>query len=377
MEYNLFLLIDKAENPAKYAKDANEGLILGYPVKIKGHANRPDNGIGYHSTIKYFDKNKDHPHQIHHLARHLPLNPPDAKNTQIKFDQFKDRFGNDVNVITLHGNSADKLKEHNGKFAGMGHPSKFEWTPHVSVDKKTWEYIKNSGAKTAHEAGIEFGHAELKKGQKTLKTYHHQSDSAEPAFPDHSDYMSKIAVNKSELLLEKGAFKNAALGMGMAAALVGAPNHTSNIKNHPDIQSHKSNYDHSKMLRAIASVESSGGKNINHVPTSQGQAYGKWALMPNTITDTIKGHKDLKEKYGKALSLKGPELHRFMQDNKGLEDVIADRHLSHIEHNFKNNPDQTAFAWNQGITGTKKNDPKFISNHPYVKKIRDAYGKEK
>lgn len=421
----------KAENPSQYAKRANEGLILLHPVKINGEEARSDNGVGYHSTIKEFDTNKDHAHKIHDLAQHLPLNPPDAKNTQIEPNQFKDRDGNDVFVITLKGNSADKMKEHHGKFASMGIPEQREWNPHISVPKDMHDKIKSSGAKTAHEAGIEFGDAELKIGPKRLKTYRHAPDSAEPVVPDLSDYTAKVDVNKAENSLkplmkpyvsesqrrwahtpsgeealggksgvhewdeatkgkklpekvskskplEKGALKNAGIALGMGAALAGASNHTSNIKNPPDMQAqHQSQYDHAKMLRAIADVESSGGKNTNHKPTPQGTAYGRYALMPNTITDTIKGHKDLKAKYGKALSLKGPQLHRFMQDNKGLEDVIADRHLAHIEHNFKNNPDKTAFSWNQGITGAKKADENSISSHPYVKKIRDAYGKEK
>ena len=48
----------KAEDPAGYAKLANEGMMLGYPVKIAGASHRPDNNIGYHSTIKEFNKEK-------------------------------------------------------------------------------------------------------------------------------------------------------------------------------------------------------------------------------------------------------------------------------------------------------------------------------
>jgi len=382
MEYELHL-IGKAEDPAKYAKDASEGLILGYPVKIKGQAHRPDNQVPYHSTIKYFDKDKDHPHQIHHIARHLPLNPPDAKNTQIKFNQFKDRFGNDVNVVTLHGNSADKLKEHNGKFAGHGFPSKFEWTPHVSLDRKTWEDMKNSGAKTAHEAGIEFGSAELKKGHKTLKTYHHHPDTTEPVSPDESDYTAKIAVNKSELPLEKGALKNAALGMGMAAALAGATNHAATPKNTPDMQARQS-YDHSKMLRAIASVESSGGKNTNHAAGGGAihgseHAYGRYGLMPQTIREVVGAHKDLKSKHAKLLALKGQNLHQYMQDHKGLEDTVADRHLSHLEHVVGQDPSHLGYGWLNGAQGTlnAKKQGKDINSHWHAKKVSEAYGKEK
>ncbi len=189
--------LKKAEDPKGYAKLANEGILLGYPVKINGQHARPDNGIHYHSSVKFFDPAKDHPHVIHGIARHLPLNPPDAKNTQIEPGQFKDRLGNDVYVLKMKGNSADKIAEHNAKFSHMGFPTNYQYTPHISVDKATWDKIKASGAKTAHEAGIEFGHAELKKGPKTLKTYAHKPDSAEPAVPDHGDMTSKLSIAKA------------------------------------------------------------------------------------------------------------------------------------------------------------------------------------
>ena len=190
----------KAESPEDYAARANEGILLAHPIKINGQDKRPDNGISYHSTIKDFDHQKDHPHSIHELAQHLPLNPPDAKNTQIEPGQFKDRFGKDVYVLKLKGNSADRLKEHNGKFAHMGFPSTTEWTPHISLDQNTWQNIKNSGARTAHEAGIEFGDAVLKHGPKVIKTYRHKPDTTEPTVPDESDFTAKanIPVTKSE-----------------------------------------------------------------------------------------------------------------------------------------------------------------------------------
>jgi hypothetical protein len=190
-------ILKKAEDPVSYAKRASEGLILLHPVKINGQEARSDNGIGYHSTIKEFDANKDHLHKIHELAQHLPLNPPDTKNTQIEPNQFQDRNGNDVFVITLKGNSAEKMKEHHGKFAHMGIPEQREWNPHISVPKEMHDKIKSSGAKTAHEAGIEFGNAVMKKGPKTLKTYRHAADTTEPAVPDESDYTAKIDITKS------------------------------------------------------------------------------------------------------------------------------------------------------------------------------------
>lgn len=610
----------KAEDPAGYAKLANEGILLGYPVKIQGQSHRPDNNIGYHSSIKFFDPLKDHPHVVHGLARHLPLNPPNPKNTQIEPGQFKDRFGNDVYVLKLKGNSAEKIKEHNGKFTHMGFPATYAYEPHISVDKATHDKIKASGAKTAHEAGISFGPAELKRGSKTLKTYHHAPDTTEPAVPDESDFTAKVNVTKAEntlgnkplmkpyrseaqrrwahtesgkealggesgvhewdqatkgkklperikktdkiclpkkdfinehedlvdtlkhpskkktnkeikeqseelkeekdklekgaiknaliggaallgshahaasghlhqfinglnslpgvkvssqfvpagnnpknmhgtgqysvrvgnyvvhghhnsngagyshkvgmdgpknptsndlqdqkkakflrdklettgsnlleksesiysdfVLLEKGALKNAGIALGMAGAIAGGAHKDSDAAQRMNVlPNHSQNapqYDHHKMLRAISQVESSGGKNTKHAAGGgpihgNEHAVGKYGLMPETIRETINGHKDLKAKHGKALALRGQQLHNYMQDNKGLEDVIADRHLSHMEHVLGQNPSHLGYGWLNGINGTLKarKNGENLTNHWHAKKVSEAYNKEK
>ena len=48
--------LQKKEDPEAYKKLAQTGFILAHPVKIAGKNKRPDNGIDYHSTIKFFDK---------------------------------------------------------------------------------------------------------------------------------------------------------------------------------------------------------------------------------------------------------------------------------------------------------------------------------
>ena len=62
------------------------------------------------------------------------------------------------------------------------------------------------------------------------------------------------------------------------------------------------------MLNALSQVESSGGKNIHHKPTKQGTAFGKWAVMPSVIQDTIRLNPKLKQQHAKALRLKGDSL---------------------------------------------------------------------
>lgn len=204
-------------------------------------------------------------------------------------------------------------------------------------------------------------------------------------FEDSTDLCD---LHKSELPLEKGFLQNAGTALGMASALAGG-GHTVAAGNRspasiqqpkPQSQPTAPAYNHQKMLNTIAQVESGGGKYTQHKPTASGHvAYGKYGLMGDTIRDVIKGHKDLKTQHGKALALTDPQLHKYMQDHKGLEDTIADRNLTHMEHVLGQSPDHLGYGWLEGTQHAlrDKNAGKDISQHWHVKKIRDAYGKGK
>lgn len=180
---NIKTSLIKAEDPNAYKKLAEKGLMIGHPVKIKGQDNRPDIGIPYHSTIKFFDADKHTPGQVHEVANKLKMNPPDPKKTHIEPGQFKDRFGNDVHVLKLKGPHADEMKEHNKKFSHMGN-DKFDYHPHISVDKATWDKIKSSGAKTAQDAGIEFGDAQIRSGHNVNHDYSSKIKKSEITYLD-------------------------------------------------------------------------------------------------------------------------------------------------------------------------------------------------
>jgi hypothetical protein len=182
--------LNKAEDPAAYAKLASTGFILAHPVKIKGHDKRSDNNIPYHSTIKFFDKEGDSREDAHKTASSLDHQHIDPKKVGISTDKLKDRNGNDVYAVKLHGPHADKLKEHHEKFGHMGHPENYKWGAHISVPKAVHDEIKSKGHKTAHEAGIEFGNAELRRGPETLHTYEPKMEKSEM---DKSDYGPKGA----------------------------------------------------------------------------------------------------------------------------------------------------------------------------------------
>lgn len=193
----------------------------------------------------------------------------------------------------------------------------------------------------------------------------------------------ELEMSKNEAL-EKGALKNILTAGSIAAAL--ASPHTTDAKVpsqgslHPKISaSPNAGYSREKMLNAISQVESSGGKNMNHKPTSMGTAYGRWAVMPSVIQDTIRLNPKLKQQHGKALRLKGDNLTHYMQDNPNLEQEIVNSHLNRLEHHFGHNPEAISFAWNQGIRGTNKAlaSKQNISQHPYVQKFKQAYESEK
>jgi hypothetical protein len=87
--------------------------------------------------------------------------------------------GYTVYALELHGPHANETKAHNARFKHMGYEVPYEFKSHVSVDKDTWDHIKNSGHKTAHEAGITFDHAELRQGENILARYHQPAKSAD------------------------------------------------------------------------------------------------------------------------------------------------------------------------------------------------------
>jgi hypothetical protein len=358
MDYYVGYLL-KAENPEAYKKMAEQGIMVGFPAKVAGNSHRPDNGIPYHSTVKFFNPEKDTPDAIHSVANKLKLTPPDPKQTKIEPGMFKDRMGNDVYVLKLHGPHAEEIKGHNAKFSHMGYPANYEYQPHVSVDKQTWDKIVASKAQTAHEAGIEFGPAQLRQGHNVLQTYPHLH--AVPGGQPEGSAQSSVLRRIGTAAAMAGAIA-AATPTQQAASVPGGPQ-----------------YSRQKMLNTIAQVESSGGKFANH--RSLGglhggeKAYGKYGLTPAVIRETIKMHGDLRSKYNKATKLDGDDLHHYMQDNPGLEDAIAQKHLQRLEHHFGQDPAKLGYAWLSGISGTYKanKENKNLNDHWHVKKIKNAY----
>ena len=292
--------LHKAEDSdvSQYTKLANSGMMLAYPVKVNGKDKRPDNNVIYHSTIKLFDPAKDHAHKAHEIAQHLPLNPPDAKDIEIEPVTLQGRTGYTMHALKLKGPHTEKMKEHNSKFTGMGFPQNQVFEPHITVDKDLWEHVSKNKIKTAHEAGISFGHAELRQGPNALKTYHHETDSNEPKVPDHSDFTSKVRVpvTKSE---DDGQQRYHIHSNGVRVT---------------------------KSPLTIGEIKTTTGKfpkdieknpNIKVIPH-----YSEVKRSESEIKSLIKKEHALHSRFAKAFALTGDTLKKYIEDNRDLQKAL-------------------------------------------------------
>lgn len=154
-----------------YKKLMGNGLALIHPAYVDGR-HISDDGVPYHTTIKAFDGNKDSPDTAHQIAANLNMPPPDPSNVYITPKIYKDRFGDDVHVLVMHGDDAARIADQYSKFTGMGwppHPDGYK--PHITVDEATYNRALQNGAKTAADMNISFGNAELRRGFDTLQKY--------------------------------------------------------------------------------------------------------------------------------------------------------------------------------------------------------------
>ena len=256
---------------------------------------------------------------------------------------------------------------------GITHP---EFMQHITIDKDLHDQIKREGIKPGD---VEFSPLMIEQGANNPT---HIIPDAQSHNDANSDITPKKlnAIKKSESFepLEKSAMKR----FGMAAAAIGALSGSPKMAQapQPSQQEMSNQYSSKRMLNAMRTVESSGGQNINHAQASNGQtAIGQYALMPDTIRDTVKMNPDLKRHHPRILALQNKDMAHYLQDNPELEQAVAERHLHRLEHHFGNDPSKIAFGWLNGITGTNKalKNHQDINNHWHVKKVNNAYNSMK
>jgi len=337
--------------PQCYKEEASKGFDVLFRVKIKGEDKLTD-GIYLHMSLKIFKDRKEFDlEEIKKIVKDYNIAPPPVKDLHFKTTILKsERNGQEYHMLIIEGLD-DKYKKLYDHFKDVGTVYK-KFLAHITINKSIYDDIEKNGLKPED---VKFGPLLIEAGPGN----------------------TICRLGKSEDL-EKG-FKNklASVALGTAGLL-------SNPANTPAPQAPKMNptpsaYSTQKMLRTIASVESNNGKNMNHKPTAHGTAYGKWALMPDTIHETINMSPKLKAKYGKATKLQGQDLQHYMQDNPGLEDQVAEQHIKRLEHHFGQDPKKIGYGWNQGITGTNRalKEKKDIDSHPYTQKILNDWSKEK
>jgi len=183
--------MSKSEDSETYRKMAESGMDLLFPTSIRGKEFMSDTGIVYHITIKLFEPKTDDPKKIDEIASKLELIPPSLEDTSLEFSTIKGRNGNTMYVIELHGPTADRIIQYHQEFKDIGNPMSREFQPHVTIEKPLWDELKGSGAKTAKEAGLKFGPAELRQGNRILYSYRPKSEKLAPSKKEEASQMKE------------------------------------------------------------------------------------------------------------------------------------------------------------------------------------------
>lgn len=332
-----------------YTERAHEYGDILWRCEIKGRKYLIDN-IPLHMSLKVFSDRKEMDlNEIKAKVKEHGLQRPDPSKLRFKTTIFtSEKDGNEYYMLLCEGTDKSCSDFYEG-FKHKGTVYK-KFMPHVTIDKALYDEINKDGIKPE----------EVKFGPLTVE---HGADNTIHTFEDE--------MCKSEDLA-KGAIKHLATALGVAGAIG-----LSTAAHSPEHG--KVFYNSGRMLSTISQIESNEGKFTNHGQLSSGEsAYGRYALTPNVIRETINLHPDLKAKYKKGTMLHGQDLHHYMQDNPSLEGILAERHLKRLEQHFGQDAEKIGFAWNQGIRNTYKaiKEKKDISNHWHVKKIRSAYFKE-
>lgn len=348
-----------------YKSIASKSLMLGYPVSIAGQTHR-DNGIHHHMTIKVFEgPDVDH-QQVQDTVSKLEMPHIDPKQIKITAHIFKDRTGQPVHSLVLHGSHLDTIKSLHETVNHLGIPHRYAFAPHISVDAHVYDRIKSMNNPTAYDAGIRFGHPELKLGPNTLAQYKAKSE---------------VIMDS----LEKNSFKQMLGGLTAAAILgtstpIQSTQHVEPTKKISQaVEEKKSKI--KNMLRAIALVESNAGQNTNHKPVFSKKnnrmetAYGHYGLMPDTIKDVVSKNPEHFKGHEALLSNNIGDIHNHLDKHPELQHKIAKKHLERMSKVFNNNLAAIGYGWFNGVTGTKRaiKQGKDISNHWHVQKIKNAY----
>lgn len=203
--------------------------------------------------------------------------------------------------------------------------------------------------------------------------------------------------------LEKASIKNSLAAAGMGAVMAMTPNQTSvepvQLPSAPTVAAVKpaatpsmedivaSTGKKYPLLRAIASVESSGGKNLNHKMMNEGPhkgmtAGGPFGMMPNSAAFILNKDPELAKKYPKLMDAARDMKHNhkaftemFNKDPQAAADFAV---AFYNRNKGKTKSDQQlTYSWLNGLKGSwnkyKEGGQAAINRHPYVKQVMQEY----
>lgn len=210
-----------------------------------------------------------------------------------------------------------------------------------------------------------------------------------------------VMHTKGQKPLEKGIKGSlAAAGMGAAMALAPSPisKEPTRIPAMEQVQRKPSMEDivHSTskqypLLGAIANIESSGGKNLNHKTMTEGPhngmtAGGPFGMMPNSAAFIAAKDSQLAQKYpniveaAKDVNKNHKQITDALNSNPQLAADFAVSFFNRNKTKTKNEP-HLAYSWLNGLKGAwnkyKKGGQKAINEHPYVRQVMQEYAKLK
>lgn len=118
----------------------------------------------------------------------------------------------------------------------------------------------------------------------------------------------------------------------------------------------RNKFDKEKFKRITKMIESSGGRNINHVPvdneTHKGDsAIGDYALMPETINELVKSRPvDIdKEEQRRLLQMSGPEKKEYLVKQKPeYQEKLVDAMIDKLAENYGGDELKMNYAYEHG-----------------------------
>jgi len=139
------------------------------------------------------------------------------------------------------------------------------------------------------------------------------------------------------------------------------------------------------MLRRIAMIESSGGKNTNHPTINSGlqsgqQAVGLYGLLPNTTREVVQSMRNrgapVPQELQNIKQLSDDDIRDSMQNNTKLQNYVAGDLMSRLLNRTGGDADKAAYMWNNGTNIDPENiAPEDLDSNQYVSKFRNLKSK--